>query len=72
MKWIINKSFQIAAVSLVGCIASAVIASSDSIVGSGWESLGYAIWITVLITLPTFAIFCTFLILTVVKWIKNH
>lgn len=58
-----------ALVAIVVSLVSQAIATSP-LVGTGWDAFGRAIWMTILITLPAFAVACVFALIALVGWVR--
>ena len=71
-----QKHVLIAGLSLALCIVSATLAStigeSSSDRRSNWDSLGTAIWITLLVTIPAFCVFLVAVTLAVVECMRSN
>lgn len=61
----------VALIALAVCVLSQVIAES-SLLGDGWDAFGRAIWITILVTLPSFVIACVFAVVALVEWTASR
>lgn len=70
-----QKLIVISVVALVVCAASALYAASIPATGMddrpNWDNFGISIWITLLITLPSFAAFTVAAILVIIKTIRK-
>ncbi len=71
----LRKLLVISIPALIVCIASAVFAenitASDSMGRSEWERFDDAIWITLLVTVPTFSIFIVTAMMAIVIGIRK-
>lgn len=67
----IKKPYMIALIAAAVCVASQLIATS-SFVGSGWDALGRAVWLTILVTIPAFVTACVFALIALVTWIRSR
>ena len=65
----LRKPYVIALIAAAVCILSQMIATS-SFVGSGWDALGRAVWLTILVTIPAFVTACVFALIALVTWIR--
>jgi hypothetical protein len=70
-----QKLYLISIAALVLCVGSAIYANSVSVTDSSghpdWSNFGKSVWITILVTLPSFCIFLTAAIKAVLKTIRK-
>lgn len=59
-----------ALIAAVVCVVSQLIATS-SLLGSGWDAFGRAIWLTVIVTIPAFVVACVFALIALVAWVRG-
>lgn len=61
--------------ALTLCIASAIFAESVAVTDvagrPNWDNFGIAIWVTALVTIPTFGIFLVVTIAAMIKWLRR-
>ncbi len=66
----LKKPYVIALIAATVCIGSQMVAES-SLVGTGWDAFGRAIWLTILVTIPAFVTACVFGLIALVRWIRS-
>jgi hypothetical protein len=64
------RSLRIALAALAVGILSVAATNSEAIIQSGPAGLGLAIWVTVFVTYPAFAVFIGFSVIAIVWWYK--
>ena len=61
----------VALIAAAVCVVSQVIVTSP-LVGSGWDALGRAVWLTILVTIPAFVVACVCGVVALAGWIRGR
>jgi hypothetical protein len=66
-----RRPLAIALLASAVCLVSQLIVTSP-LVGSGWDALGRAVWLTILVTIPAFVVACVFGVIALAGWIRGR